>query len=118
MAETLTPDFPFVEELPKREKSRFARMWELVQEMSDKQREVGEMVPASLVAKVLRCSRQNVFSLAERGTLEAYRFDGHLFITRRSLVAYAEAERQVGRPLKDMNYREVWRAAWEHARGK
>ena len=118
MTDTVASEFPFVESLPKRAKSRFQRAWDVVEELTQKQAEVGEFVPASLVAKVLQCSRQNVFNLAERGSLEPVRVDGHFFITKRSLVAYAETERLQGRPLKSMNYREALRAAWENAHGK
>jgi hypothetical protein len=69
---------------------------------------------------VLGVSRQRVNQLIETGQLESIQFAGHHYITKESLVAYANSERKAGRPLKadTMTKAESWKAAVEVAHRK
>lgn len=93
-------EFPYVETLPKREKSKVVKVWDLFQEMSRVTDEKGMLVPQSLVAKVLDVSRQRIHDLVKQGGLETHDVFGVPFVTERSVVAYAKSERKAGRPMK------------------
>jgi hypothetical protein len=112
-AEALT--FPFVENLPKRQRSKIATLWDQVEELARIQQEVGPVAPQILVSKVLGVSRARVCNLIDSGVLEAVDFHGNRMITKRSLEAYAKAERLKGRPLGKVSLPEMMRMAWESA---
>lgn len=118
MEQVIANEFPFVIELPKREAKKALTYWEQVEHLAAVQEKVGPIAPQSLVAKVLRVSRQRVGQLCESGLLEGVNVDGRVFVTKRSLEAYAEREHKAGRPLKELNLRESLQAAWENARGR
>lgn len=116
--QVLASEFPFVTELPKREAKKALTWWERVEHLSAVQEKVGPIVPQSLVAKALRLSTQRVCQLVQAGMLEVVDVDGRKFVTKRSLVTYAEHEKLAGRPPKGLNLRESLQAAWEAAHGK
>ena len=96
-------EFPFVESLPKREKSRLLRVMERFQELSEITKEKGMLVPLVFGAKVLGISRQRVYELIDDKRLEVVDVDGHQFLTETSLTAYAKSEHKAGRPVKLMD---------------
>lgn len=99
MFEATVNEFPFVQEMPKREKSRVARIWDLVKHL-DKVSEVeGTLLPFTLAFKALELSRTRCDQLVAEGRLKRIEVDGHVFVTLNSVVEFAEQERKAGRPL-------------------
>lgn len=98
-AEAEVLEMPFVAELPKREKSKLAKVWDAFDEIARITETEGVLIPQSLAAKLLDVCRQRVFELVEEGRLKAYEVNGVRFVTENSVVAYAKSERKAGRPL-------------------
>jgi len=92
-------DFPFVAELPKRQKSRLVTLWDSWTEFKALTNEHGSLVPASLAAKLGGVCKQRIFQLCELGKLRRIDFHGHVYITEESFVSWAKSERKGGRPL-------------------
>lgn len=93
-----TLDFPFVQELPKREKSKLANLWEALKEANAATREHGALVPTGFAAELLGVSRTRVDQLLEAGKLTAVVVHKTRFVSENSLVAWAKAEHITGRP--------------------
>lgn len=91
-------EFPFVSELPKREKSELARAWDRLVAFERLQTYHGPCVPASVAAALLGISRQRVYQLIEQGRFARLEIEGHCFIPTGDVRAYAESERKTGRP--------------------
>ena len=94
------PDFPFVQELPKREQKKVASVWDQIQEIKRAIEDKGLLIPAPMAAELLGLSRQRVHMFASEKRLEAVYVNGHPFITEASLVEFAKVERKNGRPFK------------------
>jgi hypothetical protein len=112
-------EFPFVEVLPKREKSKFVRVWDRFQELSRLAEGKGMLLPLRLAAQIIGVSKQRVVELCENGRLEVLELAGERFITENSVVAYAKGERKAGRPVKlanDAADKGVNRASWEFSK--
>lgn len=110
-------EFPWVNELPKREKSRLAKAWDRLKAFSDATKEAGALVPVSFAASILGVSDQRVRDLVNDGILEGIRLEGHLFISERSIVTWAKTERKAGRPPKVLEGSlQIWKAS--HAAAK
>ena len=83
---------------------------EKIQKLSQVTREKGALVPQSLAAKLLNVSNQRVGQLIDLGKLEAYEVDNTRFVFEKSLVAFAQTERKVGRPVKtSYTMGEMWK---------
>jgi len=106
MTEAEAFDFPFVSELPKREKTKFRKIWDTFQALRALTAEKGTLVPSSLAAKILGVSRQRVDQLIQEGRLECHSVDGHNFISEASFVEFAKQERKTGRPPKSPSLRD------------
>lgn len=106
-------EFPFVESLPKREKSKWRRIWDHFQELKRVSEVKGMLVPVRLGAELLGISRQRVDELVADGRIEVVEVDGRRFATEVSIVEYARSERKAGRPTKaeTITSREMWRLA-------
>lgn len=100
MFEAAATDFPFVAELPKREKSRAVQVWEAFRELSRIAETEGAPIPQAFAAKLLGISHQRVSELANEGRLKTCDVNGVRFVTENSVVAYAKSERKAGRPVK------------------
>lgn len=100
MFEAAATDFPFVAELPKREKSKLVRVWDHFRELSRISETEGMLIPMSFAAIVLDVCRQRVYQLAEEGRLKVIKVNGHSFVTENSVVDYAASERKAGRPVR------------------
>jgi hypothetical protein len=98
-----TTDFPFVAELPKREKSRLAKIWEAFQEVKAIQATEGCLIPDSVAATLLEVSRVRVEQLCDDGKLKRVMWHGRRFVTENSLVQHARSERKAGRPQKTID---------------
>lgn len=99
MDNVATSEFPFVQELPKRERSKLANLWDVLKEARAATEHHGSLVPPSFAADLLGISRQRLHVLMEEGKLETVTFHGKRFVGENSLVAWAKAERQNGRPV-------------------
>jgi len=117
MFESEAIEFPFVDSMPKREKSRMQRVWDHFQEVKSIVAEKGMVVPQHLVAELLGVSRQRVGELTDRGRFEVVVIGGVRYLTERSVIAFAKEERKNGRPpkLPETN-REMWDAAMRAAK--
>jgi hypothetical protein len=110
-------DFPFVAELPKREKAAFVSQWELFRELAAKAKFTGVLVPPGFAAAVLGVSRQRVWELIQGERLEVVLVGEHRFISERSLVDYAQSERKAGRPAQlPEGAREMWKRSVKAAK--
>lgn len=116
MFEAQATEFPFMAELPKREKSRVGKALEAMREMSELQKRVGALVPAALAAKILNVSRQRFYQLVDAGTLKTVQFHGHHYITESDLVEFANSDRTPGRRKTAPTFRECMEMAREWAK--
>jgi hypothetical protein len=106
-------DFPFVAELPKREKGRIATLWDKFQEAREIIDREGVLVPPSFAAKVMNVSKQRVCQLMDSGRLKRVDFDGQSLVTENSIVEWAKAEHKGGRPINPASARQIAKAASE-----
>ena len=113
-----TAEFPFVERMPKREKSRWLKVWEAFQQYKPIQAEKGMLVPTRLAASILGVSKQRLFVLIDEGRLEIVVFNEEKHVTERSILAFCKTERKSGRPLNvdKLSVREMWDASMANAR--
>jgi hypothetical protein len=98
MVKTEASEFAFVEDLPKREKSRWQKLWEHFEEIKRITAERGILLPLGLAAQIAGVSRQRIGELCDKGTLDRVIMDGHPFVTEDKFVAWAKSDRKGGRP--------------------
>lgn len=114
MFEVAANEFPFVEALPKREKSRLVKAWDAFRELSRIAETEGVLIPQVFAAKVLDLSTQRISQLCNEGKLKVVVVGNSRFVTEHSVVEWAEAEHKAGRPLKlDGTWSEATRMAKE-----
>jgi len=119
MFEASVNEFPFVAALPKREKSKMAKLWDSFREVKAITDEKGMLLPQKFAADLIGVSRQRVQELVEDGRLERVDLRGHPFITEKSMIAFAQSERKNGRPVKLPSNKEIFQSAFDTvARGK
>jgi hypothetical protein len=102
MFEATVSEFPFVGELPRADRRAAKSLWDRFMDFAEHAEDKGALVPPALAAKLLGVSRQRIWQLLDAGKLERLDFEGHAFITERSIVAWAKMERKTGRPFKPM----------------
>lgn len=119
MIDAATPDFPFVAELPKRERSRLVTVWDRLAELRQVSAEHGQLLPPHFAAKLLDISPQRISELTKAGRFVRVEVNGHPFLTESSVVEYARSERKAGRPFKTPNgIKGCFQVAVEYAKGK
>jgi len=106
-------EFPFVEAMPKREKSRLARVWEQFQLVREAVRIHGALIPQSYAKTLLDLSKQRVHQLVNEGKLTSIDLGGVRYVTEKSILAWAEAEHKTGRPVKVPSTKTILKGAWE-----
>ena len=111
-------EFPFVAEMPKREKSKLVKVWELFEQVKREQERVGVLVHPVHCAALLGVCRQRVYQLIQDGRLERIDFGGHQMITERSMLKFCASERKAGRPCLPENAAEMVKRTWRVARAK
>jgi len=111
VSDVLTTDFPFVEQLPKREKGKVAKLWDQFEVMREAIAKHGCLVPIALAAKLGNVSNQRIHQLMDAGTLERIEIDGHPFISETSMLNWVSAERKAGRPPKVVTAADAWRTS-------
>jgi len=92
-------EFPFVAALPKREKSKLAKLWDTFKELHEVAKEKGMFVPPHVAASLLGVSRQRVHVLLNEGRIETVQVAGERYVLEDSLVAFCKLERASGRPI-------------------
>ena len=107
MFEAAINEFPFVAELPKREKSKLADLWDRFQEVKAITDKKGMIVPPIVAAELLGVSRQRIWQLMEGGRLARLEWRGQVFVTERDLMEFAESERKTGRPCGPNSLKDV-----------
>lgn len=111
MFETEVLEFPFVSDLPKREKSRLQKLWDRFAEVRRITDRKGTLLPYSAAAALLGVSRQRIAEYASDGRLEKIVFHGHPMVCENDLIELARTERKAGRPLGPNNVKEVLQAS-------
>jgi hypothetical protein len=91
-------EFPFVETLPKREKSKLRKLWDELEDLRRVSAERGNLLPPAFVAELAGVSRQRIHELMGKGILERVEVNGRPFVTEGSLREWMSEERRVGRP--------------------
>jgi hypothetical protein len=110
-------EFPFVETMPKREKSKLAKLWAHLSAVRAIVAEKGTLLPQHMVADMLNLSRSRVGQLVDDGRLEAVEIHGVRYVTADSVEACAKIERKItGRPPKLVDNRELAKASLTAAR--
>lgn len=117
MFEAAITEFPFVDALPRREKSKLAHVWDLLQEMKAATKAEGQLVPVNLTCKLLDIGRTRVDELCAQGRLRRVKVADHVFITEDSIVELAREARKVGRPMSiPTTGKGAWKVARSYAR--
>ena len=93
-------DMPFVNDLPKREQSRWSKIWTQLCEFKDLTDKHGALLPLPFAAKVAGVSRQRMAELCDNDQVARVYFHGHAYIVEDSFLSWARSERKAGRPLK------------------
>lgn len=116
MHEAVATEFPFVGSLPRAEKSRLAKLWDHFQDVRAAAAVHGVLLPQHYAATLLGVSKQRVNFLVKEGRLESVDLGGHPYVTEKSMLDYAKAERKVGRPVTVPGVREIFSKSLDSAR--
>lgn len=106
-----------MDRLPKREKSRLAKLWETFKEMKEIQEKNGFLIPRTAAASLLDVHPTRVDQLCEAGNLVRIDYHGHRYVSENSIVEYARTERKNGRPctkLEKVGHSPI--LAWKEAK--
>ena len=96
-----TSDFPFVDDIPKREQKKVLSLWDSLAAFSELVKENGPPVSFTLASKLLGISKQSVSQLVQDNRFKIITSpDGVAVITANSLMDFAKEERKAGRPTK------------------
>ena len=95
-------EFPFVVDMPKRERSRLRTVWDTFLEAKALTEEKGMLIPISLAASLGGVSRSRVYQLCDAGSLERVEFGKNCFVTESSFMTWVQSERKAGRPFKHL----------------
>lgn len=98
MFEAAITEFPFVAEMPRRDKTRYEKVWDSFQRVKAITDKEGAIWPVMFVAKILGVSNERVHELMKNDRLKRVEVDGHPFVTEVSMLDYAKSERKAGRP--------------------
>lgn len=93
-------EFPFVQDLPKREKTRRMKLMEVLEALEARTKEKGPVIPQSLAAEILGVSRARVSQLVDEGRMDSFLLNGSRFIFARSFQEFCKEDRPTGRPPK------------------
>lgn len=115
MSEATVGEFPFVEALPKREKSKLARLWDHFQEVRAATREHGALLPQFYAAQLLGVSRQRVHELVNDGRFVVVEVAGIRYLTEASMMEFAKSERASGRHITVPSAKEIMAGARQSA---
>lgn len=88
-------EFHFVGDLPKREKTKVRRLFDVLDDLDNTVKVRGALVPQVMVAEILGVQRQRVSTLIAAGRLEAIDVGGYKQVFTESIREFARKE-----PLK------------------
>ena len=91
-------DFPFVADLPKREKSKVSKALDAMDELESIVAERGPLIPQAMGAKVVGVSSARICQLVDAGAIDTYTVNGDRFLFVRSFREFCKRERKNGRP--------------------
>jgi hypothetical protein len=91
-------DFPFVADLPKREKSKVAKALDAMAELETITAERGPLIPQAVAAKIVGVSGTRIGQLLDAGAMDFHTVNGDRYIFVRSFREFAKRERKTGRP--------------------
>jgi len=112
MSDIAVSEFPFVAELPKREKSKLLTKWDQFNELRAVMKEKGNLIPQILIANLLDVSRCRVGQIVDDGRLESVDVFGTRYVTENSFVEFCKLERKTGRPVNlPTTFKESYRRA-------
>jgi len=89
-------EFPFVVELPKREKSKLGKLWDQFAELNGIVGQHGHLMTQLMCAKLAGVSRQRIHQLQEEGILKRIEFLGQAFIGANSFHDWVRSQRTCG----------------------
>ena len=116
MHEAAVTEFPFVEVLPKREKSKLARLWDQFHEVRAAVKAHGAVFPQNYAAALLGVSPQRIHQLVNEGRLVTVQIGARPFVTEQAIIDFAKSERANGVHLVVPSSRQIFRAAHEAAK--
>ena len=93
-------EFPFMPEVPRRERSRLNLLIDQLNEWKAAEREHGTMLPIRFAAKLCGVSHERLGQLVQEGRIVRVDLGGHVYVTEKSVIEWAQSERKVGRPVK------------------
>lgn len=96
----MAAEFPFVAEMPKREKSKYAQFKERFAAYKAFIDENGSVVPVAVAGKLAGVCGQRIRDLIEEDRIKSCKFEGHIYVTEDTLLDYMATERKAGRPSK------------------
>lgn len=111
-------DMPFVKELPRREQTKWQKLWAAWQEIKRMTAEKGLLVPVKLAADLGSVSHQRILQLCEAGKLERIDFHGHVYISEESFLAWAKAEPDKGGRPRSLDRGKLNAEIWVWNAGK
>lgn len=91
-------EFPFVQQLKPRQRSKVESAWDTLRRLQAANLEAGGLLPVMVAAKALNLSRTRIDELMADGRLERIEVEGHVFIGGRSVAEFAWKDRRNGRP--------------------
>ena len=97
MTDIQASEFPFVKDIPKRDKTRLERFLEVLAVA----REKGPVWSIQVCARVAQISNQRVHELMRNGQIESVEVDGHPLIVESSFLAWLKVDNKGGRPRKN-----------------
>jgi predicted DNA-binding transcriptional regulator AlpA len=106
MFEAQLVEFPFMAEMPKRERSKMGTLWDRFTQLKEITEKKGMLLPVVFCSKLLGVSRQRVYDLLKEGRMERVEVEGQMYITEESFVAWCKAEHKAGRPVRALSLSE------------
>jgi len=100
MFEATANEFRFVQDLPKRQKSKLQSWWDEYAEYLELNRQECGLVTVTHAARALSVSRSRIDQLVEAGILRRFEFSGVTVISVSSIKERLQSERHNGRPKK------------------
>jgi len=99
-------EFPFVADLPKREKGKLQTLWDNYSEVSSLVKEHGMLIPCAYAAELAGVTKQRIHVLCDQERLKSVHLNSLRFVTEASFLEWMRAEHKNGRPFKAPSLKE------------
>jgi len=106
VTEIAIAEFPFVKELPKREKGKLQTLWENYGEIKKLTEEHGMLIPVTYAAELAGVSKQRIQQLINDGRLHTVQIRKARFVTESTFIEWVRTEHKNGRPFKAPSLKE------------